>query len=743
MIKEKTFKRFSNIKGDFSGALSAAIITLPMSIGYGLLAFAPLGSDYAPQAALIGVYSALFAGFFAAMFGGTPIQITGPKAPLTLVSATVVASLVTKVPVSESGSSAPAIILGLAALCVLIGGLSQIAFGALGLGNLVKYVPYPVVAGFMNGIALLLVVKQIKPLLGLESKIAFVEIMKQPAIFQPLTFLAGIVTIMTIFLSKRIIKAIPPTFVGLGVGTFLYYLFQHLADPSSIGGVIGHFNVQWPRADIFPQLYPQLKNMDGWLFLPDLLIAGLALGLLGSMESLLSSVISDNLTGTRHNSKRELIGQGIGNIASALFGSLPAAGSIPRSMANFNAGGRTRLSGMMCSVLIFLMIVILGPFVGKIPIVVIAAIIFVVGISLFDSWTLHLLKKVITVSEHRKKTAIDLFVTLVVAIVTVSINLVVAVCIGVLIASALFISRTGKSIIKRKYFGDQFHSRKMRSLEHTEVLERQGGRILILELQGPLFFGSAENLAKEIESSVDGFTYCIIDMKRVNEIDSTGANILLQIKKRFHNDKKYLLLSYVKGNPSLQGVLATMAMGKVLNNYTFPDTDDALEWAENHLLESFVKLEETTTNLNLSQMDVLRNFTAEEFEVLRRHLVYQQFNKGEVVFYEGDEGRDLFFLNRGFMSVKIYLPENNRPKRLYTYAPGVIFGEMAFLDGNRRSAGVWAEEVSEVLRLPFENFQSLRHEKPQIAAKLIDNIALELSRRLRRTSNQVRLLEDG
>ena len=357
---------FRNIKGDLSGALSAAIIMLPMSIGYGIIAYSPLGMEFAPSAALLGIYSGVLCCIIASLLGGTPIQISGPKAPLTLALGAVVSKLV------------------------------------------------------------------------------------------------------------------------------------------------------FDSADA----------------LPHLIVSGLIIGLIGSMESLLSSVVSDNLTSKSHNSRKELIGQGAGNIACAIAGGLPGAGSIPRSIANYKAGGRTRLSGIFCGLMIFAMVMLFGPLIGKIPLSVIAGIIIVVGYTLFDRWSFGLIRKVFSKIEHRRAAVLNLSLTAAVMVITISVNLIAAVVIGIIIASALFILKLGKSIVRREYTADQFHSRKMRNRSDTEVLEKYGRLISVVELQGPLFFGSAENLAHKIDRLLaNSPAYFILDMKRVNEIDSTGARIIMRIKK--------------------------------------------------------------------------------------------------------------------------------------------------------------------------------------------------------------------
>jgi SulP family sulfate permease len=744
MHRELRDKLLPNLRGDLSGALAAAIITLPMSIGYGIIAFAPLGVEFAPKAALLGVYSAVFCGLLAGVFGGTPIQISGPKAPLTLVLATFVAGMSARLSAAPQAALQPETLIGLAAVCVVIAGLCQVIFGSMGVGNLVKYVPQPVVAGFMNGIAFLLIVKQIRPILGVRGDMTFIDILQHPDLINPLTAAVGLVTIAAIFIARRYTKRVPASLTALGVGSTLYYGLAYFLGAEATGKVLGHLDAGLPKPDAILQWVPALEHLSFSVLLPELLATGFIIGLLASMESLLASVVSDNLTGSRHNSKKELIGQGLGNMACGLFGALPAAGSIPRSMANYRAGGRTWLSGILCAVIIFLMIVFLAPVVGKIPLAVIAGIIFVVGVTLFDRWSLNLLKRLLTSFKFRKEVILDLSITLIVAIVTVSINLIAAVVIGIVIASAMFIARMSRSIIKRKFYGNQFHSRKMRSLEHTETLETTGDRIVIIELQGPLFFGSAENLATEIEKLGSTTQFFILNFKRVNDIDSTGANIISQIKKKVEKGNRYLLLSHMRENKTLWNFLEVMYELELFDSrYIFPDTDTALEWAEDSLLGQIQPDRQPDQKFPLFQFELFKDFSAEELNMIQERLTLQTYNKGQLVFNEGDHGRDLYLLTKGSMSVKIHLPERNHQKRIYTYTSGVVFGEIAFLDGSSRSASVWAQEDSEVLCLPYSQFKILRTECPEIATKLITNLSIEISRRLRRTSNQVRLLEES
>ena len=732
----------SNIRGDFSGALSAAIICIPLSIGYGMIVYGPLGTGFLPFAALLGIYGCLLGGICASLLGGTEIQITAPKAPLSLILAAFVAPLTLSLQIPDSASG-NILIVALASLCVLTGGAVQFLFGTLRLGNLIKYVPYPVVSGFMNGIALILIYEQIAPLTGAGGHVSPFEIFYNPAVVQPVTFVVGLTTIIVIFLAGRLIKAVPAALIGLVAGTALFYALKNIVGVSTPGPVIGNFSFQWLKPDILPAAFSLAGNVDLAELFPRILVTGFVLGAIGSLESLLSALAADNLTGTRHRSNRELIGQGIGNMINAVFAALPSAGSELHNMANYRAGGRTRRSSLLCVLLILLIVVTLGPVIGKIPLTVIAAIIISVGFGLFDKWTLDLFRNLLQAREQRKRIIANLAVTVMVALITVCVNLIVAVLIGIAIASGLFVARMGKSIVKRKYAGDQVRSKKVRSIKNNFLLQDRGKGIIVYELFGPLFFGSADNLAREIEGAMSRCTYCILDMKRVNEIDSTGAKILGQISKKFYASGKYLLISYLQDNPSLSNSLKAMGVYKVLGeNCFFPDTDAALEWAEDNVLTQSLEPAGASGAIQLEQMDILRDFTPQEVSALERKLTRKTFNRGEIIVKEGDNDRNLFFLVKGLVSVRIHLPQSDRYKRLISYSAGVAFGEMAFLDGSPRSADVWSDEGSEAYVLSPDEFAVLQNEAPQIAIKLIRNIALEISERLRIRTNEVRVLEE-
>jgi SulP family sulfate permease len=743
---------FSNLKGDLAGAVTAATITIPQCIGYGIIVFAPLGVGFAASGALLGLYTAIFAGFLAAWLGGNPIQISGPKAPSTLVLAAVVALLTVNPHVPTAMAPRVVVLVGLVSITILIGGIFQVCLGTLRCGNLIKYVPFPVVAGFTNGIAFILVQKQLGPFLGISGKSGFIAVFHHLSHIEPLSIVVGLSTLVTFFLAPRWIKIIPASIVALLVGTGFYYMFGALAGYSYLGLLIGKISTRFPEPKVYFDLLRTWNLQQVWAFLPYLFIPGLVLGLLGSLESLLTCVAADHVSGYRHRSNRELRAQGLGNIVSSFFGAIFCAGSVPRTLVNYRAGGRTSLAGMMCSVIILLVVLVLGPLVGKIPLAVIAGLIMAVAVTMVDQGSINIVKKLAAaVRQHRripfqqeKDILFDLFISATVAVVTITFELIDAVGIGIVIASLLFIGKMGKSIIQHTYYGDQVHAKKRRPETQSAILEQEGRRIVVFELQGPIFFGSGESLAKEVEGAWGTADYAILNMKRVNEIDSTGANIILHLIKSAAVREKHLLISFLHDNQALWKFMEIMDLNKVLKEVRFfPDTDAALEWAEEDLLAQLLPSGDITGEIPLERMEITQGFTPRDLESLKRRLILRAYPKGERIIHQGDASRDLFFLIKGAVTVNMPLPHSRRSKRLFTFEPGVIFGEMALLDAKPRSADVWAEKDSQVFILPYPEFVALSQAEPEVALKLVVNIAKVLSINVRLTSKELRFLVDN
>ncbi|MCK5669188.1 MAG: SulP family inorganic anion transporter, partial [Gammaproteobacteria bacterium] len=462
----------SELMGDIWGGLTAAIVALPLALAFGVAAFAPLGAEHASTGALVGLLGSIFTGFAAAKFGGTPSQITGPTGPMTVVSTAFIAQIV-----MVHGANLPVIAL-LMASGIVIGGAVQILIGLSGGGNVVKYMPYPVVAGFMNGIAIIIFIGQIKPFLGISGSWSEFDVSLG---WVPMLVATG--TVVAILLSSKISKAIPGALVGLVAGIVIYVAlaasgfapFTSMDNPLLIGTVPNPF-ASWEQMQrLMPVFqFAALENL-GFSDFKMAFTAGLALAVLGSIDSLLTSLIADSATHTHHDSRKELIGQGIGNILSGLGGGLAGAGATVRTLVNVRAGGRTSRSGMLHSTVIFLVVMVFGAPAGWIPLAALSGILFYTAFTMVDYYSLRLIK--------RRNVRSEFFIMIIVTAVTVLVDLMVAVGVGCAIAAILFITQQIKQpVIHRRERGNEIFSRRVRSsAKETAVLKKFGHRTLSYE----------------------------------------------------------------------------------------------------------------------------------------------------------------------------------------------------------------------------------------------------------------------
>ncbi|WP_242092531.1 SulP family inorganic anion transporter [Aestuariivivens sediminicola] len=565
---------FSNIKGDAFGGITAGIVALPLALAFGV------SSGLGPTA---GLYGAIFISFFAALFGGTDTQISGPTAPMTAVSMVVIAGIIA----GNDGDVNKALPIILTVF--LLAGVMQIGLGVLGLGKYIRYIPYPVVSGFMTAIGVIILLTQILPSLGyypkedddfvnrfkpvaeevilenilkeeagegilvLENfketinraeKTTEADILKEsqtlaakeasgaygalkvlPRALENINWLELILALGTIFIIygfKRITKAVPSTLVALVVMSGIAVGFGLNYRP--IEEIPSGFPV--PNLEIFSTF--SLTNVSPYIF------TALTLALLGAIDSLLTSVVADNMTKTKHKPNKELVGQGIGNSIAAVFGGIPGAGATIRTVVNITSGGKTKLSGMIAGVMLLIILLGLGPIASKIPAAVLAGILITVGIGVMDYKGL---KAIPSLPRDLKlgpiRLSSEVMVMLTVLLLSTFWNLVYAVGIGLVIASLMFMKKIGdltaersdvKPLLKEKAWADE--------LDFPESLK---GQVFIKHLKGPLFFGSTsdfQQLAKQIPDSAKAV---IIRTGRMQYIDQSGLyaleDVLVDLEK--------------------------------------------------------------------------------------------------------------------------------------------------------------------------------------------------------------------
>ena len=385
----------------------------------------------------------------------------------------------------------------------------------------------------------------------------------------------------------------------------------------------------------------------------------------------------------------------------------------------------------------------MAPAIGKIPLAVFAGVIASVGLTLFDLSVLRFVKFYRPLFGIQKDIFIGFFVHLCVVVITVTVSLMTAVLVGTLLSAAYFIAKMGMNSIRRRYSGAEMTSKKIRSHAQYDCLKANGGQIQVFELQGPIFFGSADKLARAVEAGARQASFCILDLNRVTEIDSTGAVILIRLYKRFVRSGRHLLLTHIKDGRSMRDFLTvTGVLSDIDEQHRFHDTDGALEWAEESIIAQLCH-QSARKSYRLRELEVFAGFSAAELDLFKRFLDFKAYKKGAAIISEGQNERDMLMMTHGLVSVCLQLPNSDRRKRLFTFSCGAIIGEMALLDGQPRSADVWADEDSEFYRLTFEGFERLRGDHPQIALKFVANIALVISHRLRVRSQEVRMLADG
>lgn len=729
-----------HLGGDLMGGLTAALLTIPVSMGYGILALSPLGDSYIATAVLAGLYGAITGGLVAVLLGANTTMIYAPRSIVTfLIGAIILHSLVqSNVPALQAAS--PATLLALCFFLVFLAGAFQALFGLLRFGNFVKYIPAPVIAGFQNAAAVLIFCSQLNTMFGFKHAVPVLSIPLNLASAQPLTLLVGTVTCALILKGARITKLVPPTILGLIGGMALYYLLVLAGMREHLGPVIGAIPFAVPTLQFLFE-FGRTVTEPQFLQIAPVLIAGAAsLAIVASLDGLLCARLIESDSGQRVHNNRELMRLGVGNMVAASIGGIANGINLGSSFANHRGRGRTALSVVVHSAAILLVVISFAWLITYLPRVVIAAMLVSVAIQLVDRWTLQIVRKLVArdfASAHG--ILLDLLIILVVAVVAVALDIVVAVAIGVAVTVLFFLFRMSKSVVRRVYRCDVVHSRKTRAPKLMQVLGEHGAKILVLELEGPIFFGTAENLVLYLETVwSDNVSYVILDLKRVNEIDSTGAKVLLQAHDRLTKEGKYLLLSSVAERTKIADFLKDMGVTAALTrNRIFPDVDRAIEWAEEHLILSQLGDVEAGIEFPFARLDVFAGMNEEELGLVRASLERRVYQKGNVVFREGDTSDELYMIAKGSASVRLRLSGTERETRLITFSPGTVFGEVALLDREARSATVEADDELVCYVLTRQRFETLTAGHPAVTIKLLTNLGREMSGRLRRANRTI------
>ncbi len=619
---------FSNLRGDFFGGLTAGIVALPLALAFGA---------QTAMGAMAGLYGAIAIAILAAIFGGTPTQISGPTAPMTVVSSAIIASAIT-----ESGATSVAEALPLIIATFFLSGFIEMLFGVIRLGRYIRYIPYPVVSGFMSGIGVIIIITQIFPMLGYNAKLdtelvdqrmphaeevllekilqeeeaegvlsgvmsredleettrraqqVTVEDIRAEAERQASREASGTVgtlqyiarpfsapnglnwpniilalgTIIIIYGFKRITKVVPSSLVALIVMTIVAYF----AFPDQVP-VIGQVQEGLPPLHLdFFSAYAESSTL--------LMIFEFAftLAALGAIDSLLTSVVADNITKTKHDSDQELIGQGIGNMGAALIAGLPGAGATMRTVINVQSGGKTKISGVIAGAFLLMVLLGLGPIVAFIPNGVLAGILLTVGIGIIDYKAFRHLKQV---------PRTDIIVMIAVLLLTVFVDLLVAVGIGMVMAALLFMKNISDVVEHRTQTASDSlrdFAREKPWADEGNLVDTYGDRIYIKHLDGPLFFGFATRF-QEMINALPKIEVVVIRMGRVPYVDQSGLYAMEDAVLELQAQGILVVFTNLHGQPldMFQGI--NLVPGLVGEKYQFKDFTSCRAWLLAYLEE--------------------------------------------------------------------------------------------------------------------------------------------------------------
>jgi SulP family sulfate permease len=677
---------------------------------------------------------AMVLGLVATALGGAPRLISSPCAPAGAVLGSLAGGLLAD-PVAPV---APAHIVALLLLLALLSGGLQMLYGLAGGGKLIKYIPYPVVSGYLSAVGVLIFLSQLPKFLGVSGGEVF-----SPGHWQWPAITVGVVTIAGVLAGPRLTRAVPATILGLLAGLLAYFgvawfrpeLLQLTHNKLIIGPVGGGDSGVFAG---MTQVWPALAGLR----LADLrllVVPAFTLSVLLSIDTLKTCVVVDSLTRSRHDSNRTLLGQGAGNLVSALVGGMPGAGMMGATLVSVESGGRTRLAGMIEGGCVLVAALVLGNWIAWVPVAALAGILLVVSVRMFDWGSFHLLRQ--------KSTMLDFAVIATVVIVAVTTNLMAASGAGVGLAMLLFIrEQIHGSVIRRKVNGSRISSTQHRLPAEQAVLEQHGAQTVVCELQGSLFFGTTDQLRTELEADLKQCRRLILDLRRVQSMDYTAAHLFEQFETTLAERGGCLIFSRLPARRDLQEYFAQVGVLKGKTSVRkFETLDDALQWAEDRILDEQLpaRAGDDAPPLALEDFDLVREFETDQTLAPFAPCVYpRSYAAGEVIFQSGDTGQELFLVRRGIVRVMLPLKGGDY-HNLASFGRGSFFGEMAFLTGEARSAQAVATTATDLFVLDRRRFDPISHAHPLVGVKVFVRIARTLAVRLRHADTELRAFYDA
>lgn len=707
----------------------AALVTLALLVSLGVLAFSPLGVDAARIGASAALTTSALSALVYAISATSRLPTGASTSPTSLMIASLLASMLL-----DPATQAPRVawLLAAVALAVMTMGLMQVAVALLGLVQLVRNVPQMVLAGFMNAIAVLVLLAQFGPLLGFTSMTLVHGSAQAWAEFRPGSLLLGICTALLVWTVARRRPRWPAALIALISGAAVHQLAARMLPGVDLGPEVGAIARELPVFDAWVALREDACREFLLRHAMAITGTGAAMALVGVLESIMVVLALDRQFGDRSDTRRELLCIGVANLLGGLFGALPLGAVRSRAAAVLQAGGDGRgaaVSAALASAALFFFGL---PLLAWLPVAVFGGIMLTVAWALVDPWTLGLVRKVAD-GERSPDLGLPLAVVTIVLVTTVWRGPLFGVCLGIAFAVLLFIRQLSCSPVRSCYSGAQRPSRRVYPAAIEAQLVPLRPAIGVLELEGPLFFGNAEQVDQAADALPAGTALLVLDLRRVSTVDDTGAHVLAQLAPRLQRRSTRLLLAGVQSGRPLGQRLHLFGVAGQDGRDWFADADLAIEAAEHLLLSARPSPSalppDATANINA----LLHGLGAEDIDRVRAHLQPMTLAAGEHVFRQGDAADSVYLVVRG--SVSIVAPRiNGLPGPRYaSLSPGTLFGEAAMLDGGGRSADAVTdtETETELLCLNQTALTALAQAHPELGTLLYRNMASYLAQRLR------------
>ncbi|MDB5589682.1 SulP family inorganic anion transporter [Enterovirga sp.] len=721
----------TNLMREVAAGATVGVIALPFCVTAGVLAYEPLGRDYIGLGAAAGILCAVAGGVTGALLRSSSFVPNIPPVSMALIQATFISTLLTALRGDVAAT------LALMPLTIIGAGLWQVLIAVSGLARAVKFTPYPVLAGFVTGLAVLTFVQQLPRLFDQPSLGGVVSALGALTVPSPALPLFGLGVLLLVRLSERAAPRLPAMLVALIAGSLAWHGVKALWPDLGLGQLIGSLSLSQASLGLKLDWDALGSALTDRVILQSLLLTSLTLGLLGTLDYTFAFRSAQNLADLEAWPRRDLAGQGASNVAAAMAGGLAVTSSIAFSTTLYDAGGRTRVSTVSMALVLLAAAALAPSLISALPVVVLSALLVAISLRMWDRWCVTVVRDIFFAADPDARTRARRNALIVAAVMAATVlgQPVVGALAGVVVSCLVFIAEMSRPILRRELDGTQVFSKRIRSQHDRQLLQESGASTVILELQGVLFFGNADDLANRVRTLEGRAETVILDLRRVTDLDTSGLTVLRQLAERCRGRGVHLAVSGPRDGyrALLESALAPSDARVV------PDLDAALEWAEDTRLEKEAASRTAWGGLRVDETDLAGGLSERELAALTGRLSPASYRAGEALCRTGEPADKLWLITRGSVSVQIGADRHRR--RVAGLGPGTSVGELGLLDRRPRSADVVADCEVDTFVLTAEDFDDLLRQEPQLGQSLLSTIARMTAQRLRATSDELRLAE--